>query len=125
MRSASKFLSVAFGCEVGLGGCHSRARTDFERDVRHGNDGSLASRAGRVTGQANCNASTGRRPTDLSRHCRSLIAARMLPRAEWEAELRYYGCDPLEGKGSLNTAELWQMPWERWPFTVPLEDNSM
>jgi|tagenome__1003787_1003787.scaffolds.fasta_scaffold20862063_3 hypothetical protein len=49
----------------------------------------------------------------------------MLPRAEWEAELRYYGCDPLEGKGSLNTAELWQMPWERWPFTVPLEDNSM
>jgi hypothetical protein len=46
----------------------------------------------------------------------------MLPRAEWEAELRFYGCKPLEGKGRLNTAELWQMPWQGWPFTVNVED---
>lgn len=50
-----------------------------------------------------------------------MIAARLLSRAEWEDELRYYGCNPLDGKGPLNTAELWQMPWQRWPFTVPLE----
>lgn len=53
-----------------------------------------------------------------------MISARLLPRAEWEEELRYYGCNPLEGKGSLNTAELWQMPWERWPFTVALETEG-
>ena len=48
----------------------------------------------------------------------------MLPRAEWEADLRHYGCRPLEGKGPLNTAELWQMPWQGWPFTVNLEDGG-
>jgi hypothetical protein len=53
-----------------------------------------------------------------------LICARLLTRAEWEEELRYYGCNPLEGKGRLNTAELWQMPWERWPFTVALEADD-
>lgn len=50
-----------------------------------------------------------------------MISSRLLARAEWEEELRYYGCAPLEGKGPLNTAELWQMPWQGWPFTVALE----
>ena len=38
--------------------------------------------------------------------------------------MRYYGCRPLEGKGSLNTAELWQMPWQGWPFTVAIEESG-
>lgn len=50
-----------------------------------------------------------------------MIAIRLLTRAEWEEELRYYGCNPLQGKGELNTAELWQMAWQRWPFTVPVD----
>lgn len=53
-----------------------------------------------------------------------MISVRLLARAEWEAELRYYGCNPLEGKGPLNTVELWQMPWQRWPFTVAVDDNG-
>lgn len=53
-----------------------------------------------------------------------MISARLLLREEWEEELRYYGCNPLAGKGPLNTAELWQMPWQRWPFTVPLENDG-
>lgn len=53
-----------------------------------------------------------------------MISPRLLSRAEWEEELRYYGCNQLEGRGSLNTAELWQMPWQRWPFTVALEEDD-
>jgi hypothetical protein len=54
-----------------------------------------------------------------------LIASRRLSRFEWEAELRSYGCRPLEGKGHLNTAELWQMPWQGYPFTVPVEGGCI
>jgi hypothetical protein len=53
-----------------------------------------------------------------------LIAVRFLTRAEWEEELRYYGCRPLEGKGKLNTAEWWRMPWQSYPFTVPVEADG-
>jgi len=49
-----------------------------------------------------------------------MIAVRFLYREDWEARLRYYGCTPLQGKGPLNTAEWWQMPWGS-PFTVPIE----
>ena len=52
-----------------------------------------------------------------------MISVRFLHRAEWEAKLRAYGCKPLERKGSLNTAEWWQMPWGR-PFTVPVEGDG-
>jgi len=53
-----------------------------------------------------------------------LIALRFVSREEWEAELRRLGCKPLEGKGPLNTAEWWRMPW--WPhiFTVPIEADG-
>jgi hypothetical protein len=53
-----------------------------------------------------------------------MISVRFLHREEWEAKLRGYGCKPLEGKGRLNTAELWQMPWGGYPFTVPIEDDG-
>ncbi len=53
-----------------------------------------------------------------------MIAARFLHRNEWEPELRHYGCKPLEGKGKLNTAEWWQMPWQAYPFTVPIEEDG-
>lgn len=53
-----------------------------------------------------------------------MISVRLLTRAEWEEELRFYGCNPVEGKGRLNTAELWQKPWERWPFTVPVDADG-
>jgi len=52
-----------------------------------------------------------------------MIAPRFLHREEWEAKLRDYGCKPLEGKGPLNTAEWWQMPWGQ-PFVVPIEDDG-
>lgn len=52
-----------------------------------------------------------------------MIALRRIPRAEWEAILKSYGCKPLVGSGSLNTAEFWQMPWQSYPFTVPNEDG--
>ena len=52
-----------------------------------------------------------------------MIAIRFLSREEWEPELRRFGCKPLAGKG-LNTAELWQMPWQRYPFTVPIESDG-
>ena len=48
----------------------------------------------------------------------------LISRDEWEAALRDYGCKPLEGKGSLNTAEWWQMPWGGYPFTVPVDDDG-
>jgi len=51
-------------------------------------------------------------------------AARSLSRNEWEASLRDYGCKPLNGKGPLNTAEWWQMPWGGNPFTVPVDDDG-
>lgn len=53
-----------------------------------------------------------------------MIALRFLPRAEWEAELRYYRCKPLEGKGPLNTAEWWRMEWYPHIFTVPIEADG-
>jgi hypothetical protein len=53
-----------------------------------------------------------------------LIEARYVDRDEWERELRHYGCQPLEGKGPLNTAEWWRMPWQAWPFTVPVEADG-
>ena len=52
-----------------------------------------------------------------------MSALRRLPREEWEAVLRSYGCTPLDGKGELNTAEFWCMPWQSYPFTVPVEDG--
>ena len=52
-----------------------------------------------------------------------MIAVRLLPRETWEARLKRYKCKPLEGKGQLNTAEWWQMPWGT-PFPVPIEDDA-
>lgn len=54
----------------------------------------------------------------------ALIAARLLAREAWEPELRFYGCTPLAGKGKLNTAEWWRMPWQDYPFTVPVEEDG-
>jgi hypothetical protein len=51
------------------------------------------------------------------------MAVRFLHRGEWERRLRRYGCHRLEGKGKLNTAEWWQMPWGT-PFTVSIEDDG-
>ena len=51
-------------------------------------------------------------------------ALSFLTREEWEAALRDYGCKPLEGKGRLNTAEWWQMPWGGYLFTVPVDDEG-
>lgn len=48
---------------------------------------------------------------------------RFLSRAEWEAKLRSCGCEPLPGKGKLNTAEWWIRPGGI-PFVVPIEDDS-
>lgn len=53
-----------------------------------------------------------------------MISLRFLPREEWEAELRFYGCKPLVGQGPLNTAEFWQMPWQSYPFNVPVEEDG-
>jgi hypothetical protein len=53
-----------------------------------------------------------------------MISVRFLHRLEWERKLRSYGCKPLEGKGPLNTAEWWQMPWGGQPFIVPTEDDG-
>ncbi len=54
-----------------------------------------------------------------------MIAVRLYPREEWEAQLRALGCRPLEGKGHLNTAEWWiaEMGGDRpgFLFTVPVE----
>jgi hypothetical protein len=46
-----------------------------------------------------------------------------ITRPQWEAKLRRHGCEPLEGKGELNTAEWWKSP-KGAPFTVPIEDNG-
>lgn len=50
-----------------------------------------------------------------------MIAPCRIARDEWETLLRSYGCEPLEGKGRLNTAEYWRMPFQSYPFTVPNE----
>jgi len=52
-----------------------------------------------------------------------MLAVRFLHRHEWEAKLRSYGCEPLVGKGALNTAEWWRMPWGQL-FTVPIESDG-
>ena len=52
-----------------------------------------------------------------------MIANRLLSREEWEAKLRRWRCHPLEGKGSLNTAEWWIGP-KGGPFTVPIEGED-
>jgi hypothetical protein len=48
---------------------------------------------------------------------------RWLTRAQWERKLRRHGFQPLEGKGSLNTAEWWRRPGE-FPVTVPVEPDG-
>lgn len=54
-----------------------------------------------------------------------MIAVRRLARDQWEKRLRSYGCFPLEGKGSLNTAEWWRWPWPGGkPFIVPVDDEG-
>ena len=45
----------------------------------------------------------------------------MLPREQWEKPLRALKCEPLKGKGPLNTAEWWIAPWG-FVFTVPIEE---
>lgn len=54
-----------------------------------------------------------------------MIAVRLYPREEWEAQLRALGCRPLEGKGHLNTAEWWVAEMgggqPGFVFTVPVE----
>lgn len=52
-----------------------------------------------------------------------MIANRLLDRDVWEAKLRRWGCEPLEGLGKLNTAEWWRGP-NGYPFTVPIEHDG-
>jgi hypothetical protein len=52
-----------------------------------------------------------------------MIGVRILQRDEWERRLRHYKCEPLAGKGKLNTAEWWKAPWGR-PFIVPIESDG-
>ena len=52
-----------------------------------------------------------------------MIASRFLSREEWEKKLRSWGCTPLQGKTSLNTAEWWKGP-KGYPFTVPVEGDD-
>jgi hypothetical protein len=40
-------------------------------------------------------------------------------------QLRDYGCKPLQGKGPLNTAEWWQMPWGGYPILSPFLLTTM
>lgn len=49
-----------------------------------------------------------------------MIAVRSLSRDEWEERLKRYRCEPLAGKGALNSAEWWKAPWGH-PFTVPVD----
>jgi hypothetical protein len=53
-----------------------------------------------------------------------LMIPRFLTRAEWEAKLRRWGCEPLSGVGPLNTAEWWKRPEGGIPFTVPAEEDG-
>jgi hypothetical protein len=52
-----------------------------------------------------------------------MIVVRFLDRSEWESKLRSYKCEPLVGKGELNSAEWWKAPWGH-PFTVPVESDG-
>jgi len=54
-----------------------------------------------------------------------VIAVRVIPRAEAIAKLRSYGCEPLQGKGSLNTAEWWRWPWGGAPFLLSCEGETV
>ena len=45
-------------------------------------------------------------------------------RERWEAELRRYGCEPLDGLTHLNTAEWWKWPWDSTPFSVPVDPDG-
>lgn len=49
---------------------------------------------------------------------------RFLSRLQWEAKLRRWGCEPLEGKTKLNTAEFWRPASGGYPFTVPVEKDG-
>lgn len=51
-----------------------------------------------------------------------MIRDKFLPRPEWEAKLKRWGCTPLAGLGKLNTAEWWKGP--RGVFTVPIEADG-
>lgn len=51
-----------------------------------------------------------------------MIRDRSLDRSTWEAKLRRWGCEPLEGKGKLNTAEWWRSA--KGLFTVPIDDDG-
>lgn len=51
-----------------------------------------------------------------------MIANRLLSRDDWDAKLRRWDCQPLEGKGPLNTAEWWL--GKIGPFTVPIEGDD-
>ncbi|QRE74156.1 hypothetical protein [Methylobacterium aquaticum] len=53
-----------------------------------------------------------------------MIRSPWLERSEWEAKLRRNGCEPLPGKGRLNTAEWWHRPGKGPPFTVPVEEDG-
>jgi hypothetical protein len=52
-----------------------------------------------------------------------MIPGRFLSRQAWQAKLRRWHCEPLAGKGRLNTAEWWIGP-DRRPFTVPVENDG-
>jgi hypothetical protein len=54
-----------------------------------------------------------------------LISVSLIPLAEVEKKLRSYGCEPLEGKTPLNTANWWKWPWGGPPFTLPNEDGMV
>jgi hypothetical protein len=48
---------------------------------------------------------------------------RLFDRSDWEPILRDFGAKPLEGKGSLNTAEWRRAPWGE-PFVVPVDEDG-
>lgn len=52
-----------------------------------------------------------------------MIAVRLIKLATVEAKLLRYGCEPLKGRGTLNTANWWRWPWGGAPFTLPLADK--
>ena len=49
---------------------------------------------------------------------------RRIPRDEWGAQLKSYGCYPAAGMGSLQTAEFWRWPWGGYPFTAPCDADG-
>lgn len=54
-----------------------------------------------------------------------MSAVRLIPREEWEEELRFYGCKPAPASVQLTTpVEWWQMPWETVAFMVPLDGEG-